>query len=1189
VRKINAKKIGYCWRKYPIYLRDNPKLFKDYNTKIMEYITVIDQKKINYIKLACLLISFTSFSVLTIHASSISDMSEKISTVQIQNKTLKEVFSYIEKNSSYIFINEEAVDLGEKINVDISDKSVEEIINEIFSSNGFSYVIKGRQIIVKKEKTADLLQASRDERKISGTILDSDSNPLIGATIVVKGIESIGTVSDIDGKFELKVPTPNGTIQVSYIGFESQEIRLEPGKSVYQIVLQSDSEQLSEVVVTALGLKREEKKLGYAQQTLNTEQLSTPMAGNWSSALKGKVAGLNVTSGATGPINSQKIQLRGASSLNPGGNYALIVIDGVPMNQESVAYGSNVGAAYGTDAPVDFGNAVSELNLQDIDNITVLKGPSAAALYGSRAANGVLIITTKSGQQNQKIGITYNTSLTFDEINNWPDYQYEYGAGGMSRLNDQGKPYYSWGNSEDGASTNTPEAFGPKFDGQYYYQYDPETQSQGKERTLWRPYKNNMKDFFRTGTTFENAVTLQGGDEKGSMRVNITHTNNKYITPNTGYAKTSVAFNGNYQISDRIKLATVINYNNRNSDNLPAYGMSNGSLGYFLMFLMPSVDINWYKPIWQRGREKLQQLNPFSDWSSNPYFLMYEETNGLKSNQFIGNLRTDIHIIGNLNFIGRISINSLNQLRETHRGYSSQKYAQGYYGRQDVANREINADFMFTYENDLSDNFHYNLMFGGNYMSYDRRNIMSSATGLITPSVYKLSNGINAPLVQSNDMLKQINSLYGMLSLSYKNFVFLDVTGRNDWSSTLPNGNNSYFYPSVASSFILSDIFTLPDEINYLKYRLSFAQVGSDATPYQTSKYYAQSSFISSASVPSAMYNPQLKPEITSSWETGLEISTFGNRLGADITLYSSNTRNQILTLPSDVVSGYSSRVINSGEIANKGIELVLRGHPITNADFDWEVVANWSTNHNEVLSLTDNLEQQTLNTVWQGHLIATVGGTTTDLWGTKFIRDPQGNIVYQNGVPTWTTTPEYIGNTSPDWKAGLTNNFNYKNFRLSVTIDGQFGGKVFSGTYNRASWAGTLSNTLPGREEGTIIGEGVVLNEDGTYSTNTTPINTQTYYTQYHQVTEPGVFSGSFIKLREVSLGYSFPKRLISNLGLNNLSLNVFGRNLAVIDKYPMFDPEAGTLNGTNFVQGLEMASMPSTASYGFKLNVEF
>jgi outer membrane receptor protein involved in Fe transport len=559
----------------------------------------------------------------------------------------------------------------------------------------------------------------------------------------------------------------------------------------------------------------------------------------------------------------------------------------------------------------------------------------------------------------------------------------------------------------------------------------------------------------------------------------------------------------------------------------------------------------------------------------------------------VGNTRVDARINDHLSAMGRISLNWLTQLRETHRAYSSQKYAKGYYGRQDISSTEVNADFLLTYKNSFGNDFKYEIVGGGNHMSYVHRDVMSSVNGLVIPEVYNLANGINNPQVKTNDALKQINSFYGMGSLSWKNRIFLDLTGRNDWSSTLPAGNNSYFYPSVTTSLILSDLINLPQRISYLKYRLSYAQVGSDASPYQTAKYYSQSSFPSSAVIAGSLYNTALKPEITATWETGFDLKLFDNRLGLDLTYYTGNTQNQILSVPADIVTGYGNRIINAGKITNKGVEAILSGTPVKNKNVEWNVMVNWSTNQNRIVSLVDNVEQQTLASLggaWIGYIIATKGGTTSDLWGPKMLRDEKGNIINANGVPTYTSTNEYIGRTTPDWKAGITNTVRYRNMRLTATIDGQYKGLIKSGSHQRASWAGTTASTLPGRDEGTIVGPGVMDDGTGKYVPNNVAVKTETYYVGYYsKAADVSIFDASFIKIRELAVSYVFPKSRLGHLPVQNLALSLYGRNLAVFDKYPWFDPEAGMQNGQIFIQGVEMTPMPLTASYGFNVKVDF
>lgn len=1093
--------------------------------------------------------------------------------------SIEEVFEDVKKQTNYTVVaSDEVLKTNKKIAIAVKDRKITDVLDEVSNEYGLTYQISGTTISVKEQQ---------NHQQIKGVVKDKEGYTIPGAIVTIKGTDK-GVATDSNGVFSLTANVGVDDLEISFIGYKTQIVR---ATSNLAIILQEDHTSLDEVVVTALGIKREEKRLGYAQETVNAEKLATAVANNWSSGLKGKVAGLNIASGGTGPINSQRIQLRGNTSLDASKNYALIVIDGVPMDQEINSNGYN-SAAFGNDSPVDNGNAISDLNQDDIESVTVLKGPTAAALYGSRAANGALIITTKSGKKNDRFGITYNSSVAFDVINKWPDYQYEYGQGSGGYFDKNGNPYYSFGNSADGPDTgNHPEAWGPKFADQYFYQYDPTTQGQTPERTLWRPYKNNRKDFFDTGVTVNNAIAFQGGNDKGSMRLNISHTDNKWIVPNTGYKKYGTSFNGNYQISDRIKLSAVMNYNNRKSDNLPVLGYNNGSLAYFMMFLLPNVDINWYKPIWKNGKEDREQLNPFSPWSSNPYYITNVDQNTLDSNQFIGNVKADIKLTDKLDFMGRLAINNLTQFRETKRGFSSKRHAEGFYARQDISSREINADFLLTYKDKISEALDYQVMVGANHMSYTHRNLRTSVDALVVPGVFKLSNGVNNPIVNTSDALKKVNSTYGMMTVGYNNFLFLDVTARNDWSSTLPSGNNSYFYPSVSASAILSDMFVMPTVIDYLKYRVSFAKVGSDTDPYQISKYYAQSNFPSSAIMPSTLYNANLKPEITSSWETGVEMKMLQNRLGFDVTFYNSDTKNQILVLPMDIAEGFSSQVINAGKVRNKGVELVLHGTPIKQGDFTWNVSANWSKNKNEVLELKDNLEEQVLATVVNGRLIAKVGGTTTALYGRKFVRSPEGQVVYSNGVPVLGADPEYIGDVAPKWKAGLVNNFKYKNWNFGLTIDGSYGGKIYSHTHHKATEAGQLKHTLRGREEGELVGEGVVLNADGSYTPNTTPIRVDNYYRKYYeyQNVESNTFDASFLKIRELSLSYSFAKKQLKRIGLESLTLTVYGRDLKTFTDFPIYDPEAATMNGSVIVPGMETGQMPSTASYGFNLKVEF
>ncbi len=1038
-------------------------------------------------------------------------------------------------------------------------------------------------------KCLEISKVNALQELVRGRILDENGLPLPGATVVEQGTNN-GTQTDFEGNFSLSVSNASVILEISFMGFETLETPANRGDTI-EIILKENLNFLNEVVVTALGIKREEKRLGFSQQTVDAENISQTVPNNWSEGLKGKVSGLNIVSTGSGPINSQQITLRGNNSLNPNGNYALIVVDGVPINTEMTTSGSS-SAYMGGDSPVDFGNGISDLNLDDIESVSVLKGAGATALYGSRAANGALIITTKSGAAQKGLGISYNTSTTFDVIQRWPDFQYEYGQGTGKSFNDAGEPYYSYGGSEDGNSTGgTSSAWGPRFEGQSYYQYDPEIGGQSQERQPWRPYKDNRKDYWRTGFTTTNNVTLQGGDKNGSMRASVGHQLNEWIMPNTGFERITASVNAKYQVSKNIEVGSTLNYNNRSSDNLPGTGYNNGSIAYFMIFQNPNVDLDWLRPIWQEGQENLQQIQPFSSYIDNPFLIAYEATNPLASNQLVGNIFANIQLAPKLSLMLRTSLNTYHQDREQRRPYSINRYARGFFKTQDIWKQEVNSDFLLTYEGEISEDLSFSVSGGGNAMDYKYRRTDASVDGLVVPNVYKLANGINNPIVNTYDRNKKINSFYGLASLGFKDMIFLDVTGRNDWSSTLPTQNNSFFYPSVNTSIILSEILDFSGPVDYLKYRFSFAEVGNDTDPYRTSKYYSQNAFPSSAVAPMNLYNANFKPEITTSYETGIEARLFNNRINLDATVYQTSTKNQIISVPLDITTGYSSGVLNSGEVRNRGIELAVNTKIVNNEKFKWNTNLTWARNWNKVLELADGIDgQQEIGTGGQARMIAKIGGTATAIYGAGFVRSPDGQIVYDNGgLPAYPDDIMYIGDASPDWRGGLQNNFSYGNLGLNILLDGQYGGIIYSQTHHKMTQMGKLKSTFMGREEGVIVGDGVVLNEDGSYSPNTTEAITPDWYNRYYRRAnvESNSFDASFLKLREVSLQYKFPARWFENNTIQNINLSVFGRNLAVFSDFPIYDPETAALNGDTILPGVEMGQMPSPATYGFNLQV--
>ncbi|WP_245588160.1 SusC/RagA family TonB-linked outer membrane protein [Algoriphagus terrigena] len=1143
---------------------------------------------------ACLL-SCWLHSMVFASGLSAQKLEETLISFSSEELSLSASFRQIENQSDFRFSYESGLDLSKKVSFSSKRSDLQTILELISAQSSLKFKQINSTIAVSTQQKVPVQAATANSVAISGTVTDAETGETLpGVNIIIKGTTK-GTTTDLDGRFSLTVDSGE-TLVFSYVGFDRQEILIE-NQTELTVRMQLESDSLSEVVVTALGIKREEKALGYATQKVDSEELLDARSNNWSDALRGKVAGLNVLSAGSGPMNSSQISLRGDNSLNPNGNFALIVVDGVPMNSGLTSSGvSNAyGAGSGNDVPVDFGNGIADLNPDDIENITVLKGASATALYGSRAANGALIVTTKSGAKKTKgLGVTINSNFSLQNVLRWPDFQYEYGQGTGRAFNADGELYYSYGASEDGASTGgTSSAFGPKFNGQSYFQYDPTLEGPSAERELWRPYEDNVTGFWETGFNMINAIALDGSSETGSLRASITQTKNEWIMPNTGFDRLVAAISGSQQVSKKLSLNVKANYTNKNSDNLPATGYNNQSIAYFMIFQNPNVDLDWYRPIWKSGQENVDQIHPFSSFIDNPYLIAYEMTNSVNNNSVFGNISANYAFNEHFELMLRTGLAMSQEERAQQRPYSTANFQRGYYREQYISNYEQNSDFLFTYKGNLAEKISLRASVGGNHMSRKYRMMSAYVDGLVIPGVYKLANGVNNPVLSTSNSNRVINSLYGLMTVDFDEKVFVDITGRNDWSSTLPIQNNSFFYPSVSTSFVLSDIFTLPSQISFAKLRVSGAQVGNDTEPYRTSKYYGQSEFPGSASVPSTLYNTDFKPEITSSFESGIELIFFQRRLGIDLNYYISETKNQILEVPVDITTGFSSAILNAGTVKNQGVELVLSGSPIKSKDFQWNSFITWAKNNNEVLSLPDEVDgSQVIGTGGNASIIAKVGGTTGDIYGFGFVRSPDGQVVYgANGLPARPAEIQYIGNAYAKWKAGFRNEFVYKNLRVSVLFDGQYGGTVYSQTHHKMSEQGKLEHTLKGREDGYIVGEGVIANGDGSFSPNTKQVNLADYYADYYRRAnvESNSFDASFIKLREARIEYAIPAKLLQKTSISQASIAVYGRDLAMWTDFPMYDPETAALNGGTLLPGVEMGQLPSTRTMGVNLTLKF
>ncbi len=1077
--------------------------------------------------------------------------------------------------------------------LNFKDKNVDEILDISLKESPFTFtkLENGSYVITAKEteKAATPVKVTATG-SISGKVIDEEGQPVIGASVVISGT-GIGVTTRADGKFTLpQVPTGSVNLQVSFISYETKHlngVKVASGNTTpLDVVLKESTLQLDEVVVTALGIKRAEKSLGYATTSINGDDVTNSKTNNWANALSGKVAGLNVTGVGAGAMGSSRITLRGENSLNMNSNQALIVVDGIPISSKIVSTGFS--SHLSADNPVDYGSHASDINPEDIESVNVLKGPAATALYGSRAAAGALIITTKKGDKSKGLNITYSFDASIDQINRWPDYQFEYGEG-------RSQAYYSYGDSEDGPNTSTSagggRSWGPKYDGQMYYQYNPNSPG-GKptERTLWQPYKDAYNGYFRQGYNIGHNLSIVNGNDKSSMRVSLNYLKNNWIIENTGWERYNVSLAASHKMSDKLTVSTNVNYVNKTSDNLPTAGYNNQTLMYYLIIgTTTNVNPNWLRNYWESGLENIQQKRPFYQGPDNPYLVMYEALNKLTKNGAFGNVSANYQFTDKLDLAVKGAVDMSYEKRSQQRPFSMTKYPRGMFRTQDVFLFEGNYDFLLSYK-ERKENWGYGGSLGGNMMkqTYDFNGMY--ADQLNQPGIYQISNSLDQAVADPQRSEKAINSLYGMAQFSYKDQIFIDVTGRNDWSSTLPKNNNSFFYPSVNTSWILSDIFKMK-KIDYLKLRLSWAQVGNDTDPYQTSQYY-NSIYGNGLTNPTVLYNADLKPEITTSYELGVEIRFFKSRVMADVAVYNNDSKNQIVATPIDPTSGYSSKMINAGLINSRGLEASLTLKPLV-GKFKWETCFTWSTNRSYVRRLAPGVESQILFANRDDVTIeARVGGRMGDIYGKGFERSPDGQIVFSSeGIPSLLDpVAKKWGNVFPDWKAGMVNTLEYKGFKFHFQLDGQKGGKIYSLTNHKNNEFGNTKVTLPGREDG-IVGVGVVKLEDGTYVTNTKRVEARPYYEQYYARAnaETNIFDASFLKIREVRLEYKLPQSLLRKTVVKNASIAVYGRDLYNFTKFPAFDPEGGNLNNGSLVQGVELGQYPSTRNMGINISCSF
>ena len=1064
-----------------------------------------------------------------------------------------------------------------------------------------------------------VIQGAAQVTTVRGIVTtEEDGESVIGASVIVKGT-SLGTVTDVNGRFELSGLPPSATrLLISYISLMAKEVAIAPQVSV---TLKSDTHLLDEVVVTALGISREKKALGYTAQEVKQDALVQGKDNNLLNSLSGKIAGVRITN-TQGDVGSSRIVIRGETSI-AGENQPLFIVDGIPVDNSQLNARSS---------GRDFKNAIADLNPEDIKTLTVLKGPNAAALYGARAAHGAIVITTKGGDKRQKgIGITLHSSTQVSFVATLPEFQNLFGQGAGGRFS------YVDGKGA-GVNDGVDESWGPRLDiGLLIPQFDSPLDADGNRvATPWVSHPNNVRDYFRMGISTNNGISIARGDDKYQFRVGYNYEKQVSIVPDAGTNKTNISLNTDYHLAKWIVVGATANYIVYTAPSLPGSATPSGSnvrsnspMLQFLWFGR-QVDTNSLKADYTRNWNSSYYDNPF--WSAS------YNTQSQERHRLIGDLHAEFRLTDGLNVRFRTSTDWYNDRRKSKVKWGSAGAGSPYgsYAEDAYTVKENNTEVLATYIKQLNKNWGIDALLGFNVRNKQYENNYQAAPRLAVADLYTLTNSRD-PLTSSNDFyrLRQYG-LYGSIQLDYRRWAFLNITGRNDWSSTLPVDNNSYFYPSVTASVLLSEAFGWRSKaVNYLKIRGGWSQVGADANPYQLATVFTSETAFNGNPLQSSStigMNPNLKPEKTSSIEAGFEAAFWDNRLYLDFTYYKTDSRNQILKLATTAASGYTSQVRNAGHIRNRGYEIQLGAVPIqTSKGFRWNLDLNYGANSSKVVKLDD----EGLITSYQLYssgiqILASVSEAYGTLFGTSYVRDANGNVVVDaNGLPKISTTNKTLGKFTPDWTGGISNTFSYRSLSLSFLIDASVGGSIFSNTNKTGKYTGVLANTLSGRdaEHGGLwyytdaMGNNVRLPESPSYSVssdglyyaqvngqstrvyqdgimvegvtesgskNEEVVSAEKYYHRIYSIAEANVYDASYVKLREVALSYRLPRLWTQKLHLQEASVTLTGRNLWTIYKsVPNIDPESALTTGN--AQGVEAYSLPTTRSFGVNLSVKF
>ncbi len=1003
---------------------------------------------------------------------------------------------------------------------------------------------------------------------VSGTVLHgSDKSPMPGVTVSEKGTLN-HSLTNAAGKFSIKVSSSSSILVFTFVGMKTTETAVS-NRSNITVEMAEEAVNIDEVVVTALGIRREKKALGYAVQDVKGEALTRARDASIANALTGKVAGVQIKQNGTGVGGSTRIVIRGNNSI-AGNNQPLIVVDGIPIDNFAAS-----SSDYWGNSSVDKGSGLSDISPDDIETISVLKGGAAAALYGSRAGNGVLLITTKSGKSARGIGLAYSSNFSFEQPMQTPKFQNLYGQGANNTFD-----------------ANVVGSWGPKMDGSIKKMALGDFAYSARDNDLY-------KDFLRTGTSWTNSFEMSKSVDGLSYRAGVTRLDNRAVVPNSGLDRTSIVLSGTAKMAPWLNFESKINYINQNTKNRISLARDPNNIFMDNLYRPRSVAFSDYEGFratdWKRPDGKPAAYVTDHNASPDNVFWMTEKNrNSDKRDRYIGMVSMNLDFTDWLSLKVRTGMDNYtfysDMIRATGNPYWE---AEGSFTTYAEKFKEMNSDFLLTGKKTWNQ-FGLVATFGGNVMSRKSTLDVNRSGALEIPDFYAISAG-REHKAEYTITDKQIKSLYGTLSLSYAEVLFLDASVRNDWSSTLARNKNSYSYPSVSGSWVFSESLKKGGmnvgPLSFGKLRASWAEVGNDTDPYMLKNYYITDYNIKEGTMSVRRQewraNPDLRNETIRSIEAGIELKAWNNRVGVDLSYYKKNAFNQILKIAIPPATGYQYDLINAGNIQNQGWELALNATPVKSANFEWYTLINAATNKNKIISLSNTTKKQILSTAsgLPFQIVAEEGGTYGDIIGTAYDRDASGKIVIgASGVPIQAAEMKNLGNTMPKGMISWSNNFNYKNFNLNFQIDLAYGAKVYMGSIQMGSMYGTLDMTTPYREGGMIV-DGVLQGGGA----NTTAITSEQYWRGINGINEAFVYDATNARFRELSFGYSLPKSILKNSRLASIRASLVARNLFMIySKTKGFDPEAGFSNA-NAVSGVEFNSMPTLRSIGFNISVGF